>query len=427
MVSVDVEVGILGDIAAEEVIRCVDMHTCGEPARIIYSGFPRMTGTTLLAKREQASKEYDHIRRRVILEPRGHWDMYGAVLVPETELVAAGQADMGVLFLHNAGFSKMCGHATLALGRFLVDAPESIFPRRKELRVDAKGSTTQFNIHAPTGILKLSVPTLPNGRSDPSRPVSFVSVPCYASGISVQIPIKFSFRWPELEDRKSVKADFSYGGVFYCLVDAQELGFPEGLAHVDIAKMKFAASLLKAAVNTNPELSPYTIPRDSSQPEPLYSVLIVDRARRPEKTERSNCHGFVAPNSEETGLCFFADGQIDRSPTGGGVAARIALAYATGELTLTEKRLYHSLLSKANSGSGAFTGSINEIVQPNSERSDPNSRDDTPAVKVLVEGRAFYTGTTNILVEKEDDIASSGFAFNQLESCRIGPPQEIAR
>lgn len=421
MNQMDVEASVFGDIASEEVIRCVDMHTCGEPARIIYSGFPKLTGSTLLAKREQASKEYDHIRRRIILEPRGHWDMYGAVLVPETELVAAGQADMGVLFMHNAGFSKMCGHATLALGRFLVDAPKSIFPQRDRLRVDAEGSTIQLSIHAPTGILKLTVPMLPNGRSDPSRPVSFVSVPCYASGISVRIPIKPSFRWPELGGRSSINADFSYGGVFYCVIDAQELGFPQGLARVDIEKMKKAASLLKAAVNTNPEMSPYTTIRDASEAEPLYSVLIVDRARRIDEPELSNGH-----DSEETGLCFFADEQIDRSPTGGGVAARIALAYATGELNLTQKRVYHSLLSKANSGSGGFRGSITEIVKPSSKISSSDLRVDNPTVRVLVEGSAFYTGTINILVEKEDNIASSGFAFNQLDSCHIELRQDIA-
>ncbi len=56
-----------------------------------------------------------------MLEPRGHREMYGALLVNETELTVKGEADIGVLFMHTQGWSTMCGHATIGLGRFLVD------------------------------------------------------------------------------------------------------------------------------------------------------------------------------------------------------------------------------------------------------------------------------------------------------------------
>jgi len=101
----------------DQAIRCIEMHTTGEPTRIVYAGYPALSGT-LLEQRALASEKYDHLRRRLILEPRGHRDMYGAVLRQSTELVDAGLADIGVIFMTNDGYSNMCGHATIALGRF---------------------------------------------------------------------------------------------------------------------------------------------------------------------------------------------------------------------------------------------------------------------------------------------------------------------
>lgn len=101
-----------------EAIKCIDMHTTGEPTRIVDSGFQNPT-RTLLGQREQAVSQHDHVRRRIMLEPRGHTGMYGAVTSAETELVQSGDAHIGVLFTNNGGFSTMCAHATIALGRFL--------------------------------------------------------------------------------------------------------------------------------------------------------------------------------------------------------------------------------------------------------------------------------------------------------------------
>ncbi|OQU99953.1 hypothetical protein CLAIMM_05519 [Cladophialophora immunda] len=403
---------ILRGVSLMEPIKCIDMHTTGEPTRIVYSGFPTLTGT-LLEKRAQASKQYDHVRRRLMLEPRGHWDMYGAVLIRETELVTAGEADIGVLFMHNDGFSMMCGHATIALGRFLVDANESIFPRRKALEVDRRNSTVQLTLHVPSGLLNVTVPVLHNGHSDASRPVSFLSVPSFATGRSIEIPLPAEFRWPELGHRTSVTADFSYGGAFYCLIDAQELGFVDGLARVDLAQMSQATRLLKAAVNANPGLASCTTHVESGKAEPLYSVMVVDA-----RTDNREVNGLANGNhdkyhaEQETGLCFFANQQIDRSPTGGCVAARVALAYTNGKLAVGEKRIYQSLLSKSNSGTGAFIGSVAEVL-PSS-----GAERDQPQVRVRVEGQAFYSGSFTALVEETDGLANSGFALNQLACCQ---------
>src|SRR4051812_16065610 len=90
-------------------ITTIEMQTCGEPLRVYTSGLPEIKGATVLEKRRYFREHYDHIRRGTIWEPRGHADMYGAVLTPSRD------ADFDVFFLHNEGYSTMCGHAIIAL------------------------------------------------------------------------------------------------------------------------------------------------------------------------------------------------------------------------------------------------------------------------------------------------------------------------
>ncbi|PVH78462.1 putative proline racemase [Cadophora sp. DSE1049] len=384
-----------------QTIHCVEMHTTGEPTRIIYKGFPDLDGT-LLQQRASAKANHDTIRQQLILEPRGHWDMYGAVLRPETELVSSGQAHIGVLFMHNEGFSTMCGHATIALGRFLVDTHDlSIFPKRDQLVYDEVERTTTIDLHAPCGVVRITAPTKEDGyRSDSSRQVSFVSVPSFATGIQIHVPIPEKLLWPQLGSRTSLVADISYGGTFYCIVPAMELGFPSSLTKVDMTAMNLATRSLKEAINTNPELQQYLRHPDSEDLGFLYSVMVVDASI-----------GIVAENTAgvETGLCFFADQQVDRSPTGGAVASRVALAYAKGLRKLGERWTYHSLVSNGFEGCGAFVGSVVEELE------QPKVGGGSQAyVRVKVEGNAYYTGFHCFVIEDGDRIGAKGFSLKSL-------------
>ena len=82
-------------------LKTIDAHAGGEPPRLIVEGFPAPRGATMLAKREWLRKHADHLRRALMLEPRGHADMYGAIL---TEPVMPG-SHAGLLFMHNEGYS----------------------------------------------------------------------------------------------------------------------------------------------------------------------------------------------------------------------------------------------------------------------------------------------------------------------------------
>lgn len=386
--------------SADAVLSCVDMHVTGEPARIVYAGFPPLRpGATLLEQRAQAEAEFDHVRRRVLLEPRGHRDMYGAILRPDTELVRSGEAHMGVLFCHNNGYSTMCGHATIALGRFLVDThDDTVFPARSSLVIDALTQTTTVLLHAPGGLVRLVVPVKPDGRySDEKRPVSFLSMPAYPLAMDVRIPIPKEARWPGLDGRGEVPVDFCFGGSYSIVVDSTALGFENGLRGVALEVAQDRAETLKHAVAAmGTGLAEFGIPPAAQR---AYGIMVSDYTIGAAK------HG---SEGAESGIFFFGDGQIDRSPTGSCVVARMALAHAKGLRPIGKRWTYNSIVSSSFSA-GSFTAEVVEEVPM--EGLQNNTKE---AVRVQVEGHASYIGILTFVVEDGDQIASDGFLMHKL-------------
>jgi trans-L-3-hydroxyproline dehydratase len=207
------------------------------------------------------------------------------------------------------------------------------------------------------------------------------------------------YRWPELEHRKGLVVDLSYGGAFYCMVAASQLGFHNGFADANerLNALNNASRLLKAAINHDSGLKSLICHPQHVDLSFLYSVIIIDDSDTP----------YLEDSSEETGLCFFGDQQIDRSPTGSGVAARVALAYAKGERKIGQRWKYHSLVSRAFGGGAFFGEPVEEIKLPN------RFGEDIDATIVQVQGFAYYTGFNTFVVE-DDDPLSNGFLFDKL-------------
>lgn len=111
-------------------IRALDAHTGGgEPLRIILSGLPELKGDTVLERRRDMKANYDSLRTALMWEPRGHADQYGTIVMPP----CSSEADFSVLFLHNEGYSTMCGHAIIALTKVMLEtgAIEMMYPETK--------------------------------------------------------------------------------------------------------------------------------------------------------------------------------------------------------------------------------------------------------------------------------------------------------
>src|SRR5262245_52001502 len=178
-------------------IETVEMHTGGEPVRIVTAGYPAIEGGTLLEKRRFAREHLDRFRKLIMFEPRGHYDMYGVLPVAPDH----PEADMAVLFIHNEGYSTMCGHATIALGRYAVDAG----------LVQPRDGIARLNLQCPCGLVRVRV-AMEEGRPGP---VSFTSVPAFAFALDREISV---------EGLGTLRIDIGYGGAFYAFLPAAAVG-----------------------------------------------------------------------------------------------------------------------------------------------------------------------------------------------------------
>lgn len=272
----------------------------------------------------------------------------------------------------------MCGHATIALGRFLVDTRDkTLFPQRSTLQ--ETDNIMKLRVHAPCGLPVICVPTK-QGLSDPELEVSFSSVPCFASGIDVAVTIPTPLRWTEMErmGRNLIKVDVAYGGAFYGIVQVEELGFPGGLSSEAGPKVGHLARVVDVVKNQLARKSELFAHRESPDLEFLYGIIVVE----------------TLSDKQEIGLCFFGSGQLDRSPTGSGVCARVALSMERGDMKKGVWRRYDSPVSLQSEGH-AFHG---------------RAIDHAGGHIVEVKGKAFYTGVTTFILEREDTLGN-GFTF----------------
>ncbi len=334
----------------DQPITTVEMHTAGEPVRIVTGGYPAPGGATILEKRRYAREHLDHLRRLLMAEPRGHADMYGAVLV-EPDLP---DADLAVLFLHNEGYSTMCGHAVIALGRFAVERG-LVAPREPE---------TEVRIQCPCGLVVASV-EVAGGR--PGR-VRFASVPAFAyAREAVAVSARIG----------PVTLDIGYGGAFYGVLAASSLGLD--LHSSAVSQLVEAAMSVKAAATAQ---IPLAHPDDPDLAY-LYGVILVDEMAIP-------------PDGVTTNVCVFADGQVDRSPTGSGVTARLALMHRRRQVATGEARRFRSITG------GEFVGRVVATT-----RAGPH-----PAVVVEVSGEAYFTGEASFRRESDDPLGA-GFLLRR--------------
>ena len=322
-------------------ITTIDMHTGGEPLRVIVGGLPSIEGQTVLEKRRYFRDHYDHLRTGLMWEPRGHADMYGAVITSSLD------ADFDVFFLHNEGYSTMCGHAIIALTKLVV-----------ETHLVGKHEIT-FNVPAGKIVAHASVS---DGKVIES---SFRNVPSF---------LYLRDQHVDVEGIGAVEFDVSYGGAFYAFVDAPSVGLQLTPAHFERI-IDYGRRIKRAVMNQFPIRHPFE--EDLSF---LYGTIFTAPALDPAHHSRN--------------ACIFAEGELDRSATGSGVSARAALHFAKGELGLNERVTIESILGS--------TMSV-EVV-------DLTKFGPYDAVIPEVSGTASITGRNEFYFDPEDPF-QKGFVF----------------
>jgi proline racemase len=249
-------------------IRAVDFHTGGEPFRIVTGGVEPLRGETVLDKRRDALERLDQVRRLLVFEPRGHADMYGCHVVEPND----DGADLGVVFFHNAGYSTACGHGTIALVTWALEAG---------VLATAEGEN-RVVVDVPSGRLQTWA-LVKDGRV---RSVRFRNVP--------------AFVWAEGLELESGTVDLAFGGAFYASVE-------ERVETRELPRLIELGRSLKREIESWQEIVHPLEPelRD------VYGVIFWQEEGEHPLTQRN--------------VTVFADGEVDRSPCGSGTSARLAL------------------------------------------------------------------------------------------------------
>ena len=322
-------------------IKTIDAHAGGEPLRVIVDGYPELHGATILARRRYAKEHFDHLRTALMWEPRGHVDMYGCIISPPV----TGQADFGILFLHNEGYSSMCGHGIIAVTKVALETG----------MLAIKEPETTVRIDTPSGLVT-SHARIADGRVSS---VYFYNVPSFVVALNEVVDV------PKLG---KVQYDLAFGGAFYAYVQATDVGVdltPENHGELIERGMQLKRAIMKRRSIDHP------FEEDLSF---LYGVIFVGPPRRDDSDSRN--------------VCIFAEGEVDRSPTGTGVSGRMAIHFARGEIGIGEPMVIESIIDSK------FTGKVVSETE-----FGPYS-----AVIPEVEGTAYITGKHEFLIDPDDPL-----------------------
>ena len=326
-------------------IDTLDCHTGGEPLRIITRGFPVLPQASILEQR-RACQQQDHLRKLLMFEPRGHADMYGCLIVPPERSDSA----FGAVFLHNEGYSTMCGHAVIALAKVAAECG----------MVAVENGRAHLNIDVPCGQVR-ALAELENGQVVRS---GFENVASYVASDLQQI---------QVDGIGTVPFRIAFGGAYYAYVNADDIG------------LSLDAASYSAIIDAGRRIK--------------HAVMTSVPVRHPFEDDLSFLYGTIFYSSSATpgvfrrNVCVFADGEVDRSPTGSGVSGMAALLHADGQLEPGQSVVIESI-----------TGSQFRV-----ELRRPTTFGPYAAVIPFVEGQAFISGQHRFYLDPADPFPQGFF------------------
>ena len=329
------------------IISAIDSHTAGEPTRVILSGLPPIRGQTMADKMAYVRDHMDHLRRALMHEPRGHQDMFGAILTAPYH----PEADRGLMYMDSGGYLTMCGHGTIGTAVLLVEMGLA----------EAKEPETVIVFDTPAGLVRAHV-IVEDGRA---REAWIENVPSflYRGDVPVQVA-----------GLGQVSVDIAFGGNFFALVSADELGVT--VEPSNATRLVDLGLRIREAVNEQVEIQ-----------HPVEKHI--DRVELTEITGPAS-----NPQAHARNVIIFGNGSIDRSPCGTGTCARMATLYARGELEIGEPFVHESIIGTT------FNGQLLRKVMVG----------DFEAVVPRVGSTAYITGIQQFVIDPDDPLAM-GFSF----------------
>ena len=335
-------------------IQTIDAHAAGEPLRLVIDGLPAPEGRTMLEKRAWAMKRLDHLRKSIILEPRGHTDMYGALL---TEPVSR-DADAGLLFMHNEGWSTMCGHGIIAVTTIAIERGLIWLASRER----TTSTSTDIRYDTPAGLVQARAHLAHHGDSVRVESVAFRNVASFVYEPSLMVPV----------GNRKIPVDIAFGGAFYAIVDSEAAGVPIDAAHLPELR-KLGMTIAREVEH----LRRVVHPNDAGL-EGIYGTIFTAPAQLPDAHLRN--------------VTIFADAEVDRSPCGTGTAAVMAVLNDMGLLLDDVPFVHESIVGTT------FRGRVVDRLMVGEKE----------AIVPEIEGSAWVTGEHTFLIDGDDPL-KAGF------------------
>jgi proline racemase len=340
------------NIAVVSRYRTIDAHAGGQALRLIVDGMPRIRGKGALLQREWLRTHADAVRRALVLEPRGHGGMVAAVLTEP----ASPQAHAGLVFMDADGYPTMSGHAVIAAATIAIE---------RELLVSRDHGPGEMRVvfETPAGDVHVRAHVTARGDARHVDSAAFANVPSFVH--TAAYPVRLGTR--------ELRVDVAFGGAFYAIADTESIGIPlriERLADLRRLGMQIRDSLNAA----------YTVQHPAEAAlAGVGGVVFTGPPEDPEAHLRS---------------VTVAGGAPDRSPSGSGTSAVMAVLDAMG-LLLNDQTFVHESLTGA-----LFRARLVRRTMVG----------ELPAFVPEVEGTAWITGEHTFLVD-DDDPLRDGFRF----------------
>ncbi len=271
----------------------IDTHTEGEPTRVVIAGLPFIKADSMAAVKRTLAEKYDYIRTTLMLEPRGHRDMFGAMIFPPRNPAA----DFGVVFMDTGGYLNMCGHGSIGVVVAAVEAG----------LVEVTAPRSIVTMDTPAGLVKAEVSSADGKVQD----VSIINVPAFAYLLDY-----------ELDD---LHVGVSYGGNFFLMVDINQLGLRIEPANARPIALKGMEILARANAEIKVQ---HPIEKH------INSIDLVE---------------FYDP-AEDRNVVVFGATQVDRSPCGTGTSAKMAYMHAQGKLQEGDVFYHRSIIDTVFKG-----------------------------------------------------------------------------
>jgi proline racemase len=334
-----------------KMITAIDTHTEGNPERVVTGGIPSIPGKTMLEKSKYARDNLDDLRCLLVHEPRGHSNMYAALLVPPT----VEEADIGVIYLEPGGYVTMCGHGTIAVCTVLIETGI----------IEAREPETDIALDTPAGLVRARV-TVKDARAEA---VTLRNVPSFLYKKDIEL---------EVSGVGLLKMDIAYGGNFYAIVEVERVGLE--LKSENANQLISVGTKIWQTVNERVEIHHPLEP----QIDCINYVEFCAPATHPKATMKN---AVVVPPAG-----------MDRSPCGTGTCAKMATLYSKGELGMKEKFVHESIIGTLFYGELLAETKVGPYV----------------AVVPTIRGSAYITGIHQFFVDPNDPFPE-GFHLGKIE------------